>query len=68
MGLKGVKKRRLLDHPINCFLVNHTCHQNISPPSHFWKVACERHGTETVKKWYAGMQGLFTTKLENIGE
>jgi len=67
-GIKGAKKRRLLDHPINCFLVNHTCHQNISPPSHFWKAACERHGTETVRKWYAGMQELFTTKLEDIGE
>jgi len=30
-------------------------------------VACERHGVETVRKWYDQMQGLFTTKLENIG-
>ena len=68
MGLKGVKKRRLLDHPINLFLVNHGCHQNIPDPGYFWLVACERHGVETVRKWYDQMQGLFTTKLENIGE
>ena len=65
-GLKGVKVKRLLDHPVNCFLVNHECHQNPPPPLYFWQIACDQHGVGIVRKWYSQMQGLFKTDLEDL--
>lgn len=62
MKIKGNK--RLINHPFNCFLVNHECHQNIPGPQYCWDLACERYGVENVRSWYADCQKMFRRRLE----
>jgi len=66
MKIKG--NRRLIDHPYNCFLVNHSCHQRIPGPDYFWGLACERYGRANVREWYAKCQKMFKRTLERYGE
>jgi len=61
---RGVKQRKQLDNPINWFMVNHECHQNIPSPEYFWHLSCQRFGENHVREWYEGMQEVFKSRLE----
>jgi len=64
---RGVKDRKLLDAPCNCFLVNKACHERIPGPEWFWQLACERYGTDAVEQWYARCRVAFKSELPNYG-
>lgn len=50
------KKRGLINHEYNCFVVCRDCHKEHKlSREDAWKLSCERYGEDAVREWYEGL-------------